>query len=286
MDPIFGEGNKIYYCNSTQVVGNSNIVQDALGCSVIGIDNILSRNEQYPRPIFSSSVVGNRNSVSSNYSSAFGLGLRVKNSCCSAFGCYNNSGEDLLFSIGNGSDLDQRSNAFSVSEQGIANAKIFTSKERGYTEIFEISTDSIVTIGSTVAIESNLQVHRTRSNEIPIGVVCESGIVIGNNNNNILSNPSEKFIADPIMEATKVKRQIFRMDREIQTEANTYTPIYHEENGMKLPLYHPGLIDYKKDLRLDKKYCIVGLLGIFHVLADEIVDSRWHKITDTIYLIR
>lgn len=62
---------------------------------------------------------GLENNADGNYSQAFGYNTKTNNEAEVSFGKFNDSTEDTLFSVGNGTSDDSRSNAFEITKDGV-----------------------------------------------------------------------------------------------------------------------------------------------------------------------
>ena len=111
--------------------------------------------------------LGGRDGTPGGYSSTIGYGLKADNNYQTVVGFYNDNQSDTVFEIGNGTDDDNRSNAFAVTWDGVVYANGLSS------DVFAVENVSISVSASSAGAVSNTK-SVSKSGYYPLGVVGAS----------------------------------------------------------------------------------------------------------------
>ena len=122
--PLSGETGKIYVALDTDTLyrwtGSNYVSFNSSGASFDLSDRIAKGINQSDVPVSGAVIEGDiqNNSASGTYSHAGGLGTTATATAQTVIGKYNEPDNDSLFIVGNGSDINDRSNAFEIKTDG------------------------------------------------------------------------------------------------------------------------------------------------------------------------
>lgn len=152
----------------------SNIAAHAEGCGAVAEGSYSHAEGYYTK------AIGNASHASGNHTIAQGYAQTVIGTC-------NNTSENDLFIIGNGSGEYNRSNALRVTKEGSTYAKgVYNSTGADYAELFEwsdLNLDKEDRIGFFVTFEKGTQKIRkaNASDKYILGVVSVNAAILGDN---------------------------------------------------------------------------------------------------------
>ena len=183
---------------------------------------------------------------------------------------------DILFSVGNGTDSNNRLNAFSVKSDNIAYSSQFNTNGADYAELYETYDSSITKEqfkGHFISMIDDKVKIASNTDDYILGVYSYNYSVLGNNplewHNKYLRNDDNEIIYQNIKQLKlsfqrieyKKSKFLDLSDEELSLDQNT--PYNDKFEYIKSPVinpdYNPNLYYINRNLR--DEWVPVGLLG-------------------------
>ena len=204
-----------------------------------------------------------------SYTFAQGYGVKAPYNKTAVFGVYNNPIPKRIFTVGNGSNDENRSNAFSITEKGncIA-AKSFINNSADYAEYFEWedgNPENEDRVGYFVTLTENGKIRKANEHDDILGVVSATPSVIGNA---FEDEWQGKYLTD---EWGRIQYQTVTYPAEYNEEGEQVS----DERVVEEPILNPEYDVTQEYIPRSqrKEWSVVGLLGRLKVRVDGTVDK-------------